>query len=164
MSFELREIETQEAWTGTLGQLGKDHLLQSWRWGAFKSKYGWKPVRLAWFNDEDVPIAAAQMLYRTQLPGLTMGYCPKGPLLDWEQTEVVQRVLEDLSITARSRGAFYLKMDPLLPQPASRDSILISPNPFTPLRRPFHARPRRVAEIRRAGAVQEHAPDRPASG
>jgi lipid II:glycine glycyltransferase (peptidoglycan interpeptide bridge formation enzyme) len=123
----MRQIEAQTAWSDTLGQLGKDHLLQSWRWGDFKSRYGWKPIRLAWFESTDEPVAAAQMLYRTLMPGLTMGYCPKGPMLNWEEPEIVLRVLKDLSQTARAQGAFYLKMDPLLDLPASQDTA--SPPP-----------------------------------
>ena len=39
-------------------------------------------------------------------------YCPKGPLLRWEDAALRKRVLDDLQGFARKQGAIFLKMDP----------------------------------------------------
>ncbi len=119
MSLEMVEIHSPEAWRETLSLIGKDHLLQSWQWGQFKSKYGWGTLHLAWKDAGGQPRAAAQLLFRTQVPGLTMGYCPRGPLLDWEQENLVRQVLHDLARAGREEKAFFLKIDPALIPPDS---------------------------------------------
>lgn len=113
------EIHTPEAWRETLGQIGEDHLLQSWEWGQFKSHYGWRTLNLAWKDADGEPSAAAQVLFRTHRPGLTIGYCPRGPLLDWSEPDLVSEVLRDLARAGRERGAIFFKIDPALILPGS---------------------------------------------
>lgn len=39
-------------------------------------------------------------------------YIPRGPLMDWSDRQLVNRVLDDLEIFARNERAVFLKMDP----------------------------------------------------
>lgn len=55
------------------------HLLQSWEWGAFKSRHGWTPERI--LVETDHGTGAAQVLYRARGP-LSIGYVPRGPVLN----------------------------------------------------------------------------------
>jgi peptidoglycan pentaglycine glycine transferase (the first glycine) len=114
MKYSLQEITDPAQWSRAVLKLDNPHLLQSWQWGAFKEAYGWQPLRLLWSDPEDHPVAGAQVLFRSEGPGLTMAYCPRGPLLDWRDAEVRERVLGDLGRTAQRRGAFFLKIDPAL--------------------------------------------------
>lgn len=114
--IQSREITEPTEWNESLKELPVQHLLQSWQWGEFKEKYGWSAHRLLWENDGN-PIGAAQILTRSvQLPltpvKLAISYCPRGPLLDWENTNVRSRILADLENHARSRGVIFLKIDP----------------------------------------------------
>lgn len=43
---------------------------------------------------------------------LSILYAPKGPLLDWTNVSLRDRVLDDLQAFARKEGAIFLKMDP----------------------------------------------------
>jgi lipid II:glycine glycyltransferase (peptidoglycan interpeptide bridge formation enzyme) len=56
-------------------------MLQSWSWGAFKSRFGWDVERVM------VPTpggtALAQILFRTRF-GVSIGYVPRGPALSGE--------------------------------------------------------------------------------
>ena len=45
-------------------------------------------------------------------PALSVLYAPKGPLLDWSNESLRQRVLDDLQSFAKKQGAIFLKMDP----------------------------------------------------
>ena len=114
MNIRLEQIENAERWNAALYRLRSPHLLQSWEWGAFKAGYSWEPVRLLWSDRAGHPAAAAQVLFRSKGPGLTMGYCPRGPLLDWTDAVLREMVLTDLYGTARERGAFFLKLDPAI--------------------------------------------------
>ncbi len=63
------------------------------------------------------PAAAALILKKTILMGgmsarLSILYAPKGPLLDWTNEPLRNRVLNDLQIFAKKQGAIFLKIDP----------------------------------------------------
>lgn len=82
------------------------HLLQSWAWGELKSRFGWRVERL------QVEGAAVQLLFR-QLPlGLTIGYVPKGPLLDWTNSRQAETLLAAIHATAKKQRAIFLKIEP----------------------------------------------------
>jgi lipid II:glycine glycyltransferase (peptidoglycan interpeptide bridge formation enzyme) len=108
-------VDNQETWNTALGTLDGGHLLQSWQWGELKSKYGWKPARILWKDASQTPIAAAQLLFRTTTGNLTIAYCPRGPILNWEDPVLYSRVLGDLADHASKHGAIFVKMDPEIP-------------------------------------------------
>ncbi len=104
-------------WHSILEQLPDPHLLQSWPWGALKEKYGWTAERLAW-QQFGRPTAAAQILFRTHRAAgipLTVGYCPRGPVLDWSNAALRAACLSAVAASARRRGAIFVKIDPGLP-------------------------------------------------
>jgi peptidoglycan pentaglycine glycine transferase (the first glycine) len=105
-------VADRDAWNETLSRLPSNHVLQSWDWGAVKARHGWTPVRLRWERD-GCPLAAAQVL-RRPLPRTPWGvmYVPKGPALDYEDTDLVERVLSDLEAYTRRRRAIFCKLDP----------------------------------------------------
>ncbi len=119
-------VENHAEWDSLLLSLPDAHLLQSWTWGELKAKYGWRAERIAWHNDQGDAIGAAQLLFRSIRGGLTMAYCPRGPVVDWGQPEIWKPILEGLIEHARSQGAFFLKIDPgiELPESFKRDDQL----------------------------------------
>ena len=116
------------SWNSFLSQLPTPHFLQSFEWGQVKAKYGWKPYYAVWTRDRfsiisdqssvpDNAVAACLILKRTiPIRGLaarlSVLYCPKGPLLDWSNTSLCKRVLDDLQAFAKKQGAIFLKLDP----------------------------------------------------
>jgi lipid II:glycine glycyltransferase (peptidoglycan interpeptide bridge formation enzyme) len=53
----------QADWNASLTDLPCPHVLQSWEWGEFKARYGWRPSRYLW-QDDGQPRAAASVLTR----------------------------------------------------------------------------------------------------
>jgi lipid II:glycine glycyltransferase (peptidoglycan interpeptide bridge formation enzyme) len=108
-----------ERWNELILALPDPHLLQSWEWGAVKSKYGWRASHLIWRNDPGQVVAAAQVLERRLrfplLSSLPVIYVPKGPLLDWSKTQLRAEVLLGLGDYAADRGAIFIKIDPNVP-------------------------------------------------
>ena len=76
---------TPAQWDKTIAA-SQGHLLQSWAWGQLKSQFGWTALRL------HVNGAAAQILFRRLPLGLTIAYIPKGPLVDWTNSQQVQAI------------------------------------------------------------------------
>jgi lipid II:glycine glycyltransferase (peptidoglycan interpeptide bridge formation enzyme) len=90
-----------EVWDGRLKLLG-GHLLQSWRWGAFKERHGWKAHRIL-VNDPS-GIAMAQVLYRFKGP-VSLGYIPRGPVMSGDPAILWPRLLEQIDVSARRNRA-----------------------------------------------------------
>ena len=72
------------------------------------------PGHLSYFHH---CVAAALILKKTIPMGgmsarLSILYAPKGPLLDWTNESLRNRVLNDLQAFAKKQGAIFLKMDP----------------------------------------------------
>lgn len=126
-------INSPSEWDTALATLPNAHLLQSWQWGEFKSRYGWSARRLLWAKD-DGPLAAAQVLKRSAGP-FSILYVPKGPGLDWANTELAAAVLADLESLARRERALFIKIDPEI-NLRTRAQILDAHNPANPFRIP----------------------------
>jgi lipid II:glycine glycyltransferase (peptidoglycan interpeptide bridge formation enzyme) len=118
-------------WNSIVSKLPNPHFLQTYEWGQVKAKYGWSPLYAVWdadgkwkveselglFSTFHSPIAAALILKRQIIQNgfaarLSILYSPKGPLLDWTNESLRNRVLDDLQSFAKSQGAIFLKMDP----------------------------------------------------
>ena len=114
MNLNLRTIEDGAQWDDLLLSLPSPHLLQSWAWGDLKAGFGWSARRLTWADDSGSDVAAAQLLTRSGQfsAGLTVAYCPKGPVLDWSNDNLRRAVLDALVDAARDEGALALKIDP----------------------------------------------------
>ncbi|HKG54918.1 MAG TPA: peptidoglycan bridge formation glycyltransferase FemA/FemB family protein [Anaerolineales bacterium] len=136
-------------WNSIISKLPNPHFLQTYEWGQVKAKYGWDPIYLIWDNEGGMreardsgrlssssdfhPSAAALVLKRQILRNgfaarLSILYSPKGPLLDWSNKSLRDRVLNDLQAFAKREGAIFLKMDPDVVLgtgiPSSEDDIL----------------------------------------
>ena len=118
-----------KTWNSLISSLPNPHFLQTYEWGQVKAKYGWQPLYLVWDDEGKMkeesnlssfnfhPSAAALILKRTISMGgmsarLSILYTPKGPLLDWTNEPLRDRVLQDLQSFAKKQGAIFLKMDP----------------------------------------------------
>lgn len=114
-------------WNSLISQLPDPHFLQTYEWGQVKAKYGWIPYYAVWAEDgkwkveNDIrslstfhsPIVAASLiLKRTALRRFSIFYAPKGPLMDWTNEPLRNRVLDDLQSFAKKQGAIFLKLDP----------------------------------------------------
>ena len=100
------------------------HLLQSWAWGELKSRFGWRPLRVAALHDGRI-LAAVQVLFRPLPAGLCTAYVPRGPLLDpAAQDATTHALLQALHDACRHRHAISLKVEPDWPQAAPAQSWL----------------------------------------
>ncbi len=117
-------------WRQALERLPDPHVLQSWEWGGFKERYGWRATRWLW-EEAGEPRAAALTL--TRRPGplpVQVMYVPKGPVLDYGDGVLLAAVLSELEGLARAERAVFVKIDPDVEEesPQGRDvtSLLLA--------------------------------------
>lgn len=96
-------------WNEAVAALGGS-VMQSYEWGEFRRRHGWRPVRLLGEGRE----AACQVLLRDFPGGLgSLAYAPHGPVCAVEDLdEATVRVAE----RARELGAFTLEVEPRAPE------------------------------------------------
>ena len=118
MDFE--HIKDDAKWNSIIKGLPGAHTLQTSQWRQVKAQFGWESHPLLWRDASDEPAAAALVLKRIiKIRGLALPlsvmYTPRGPLLDWSNSDLVNRVISDLQDFAREQGAIFIKIDPDLP-------------------------------------------------
>ena len=117
-------------WDAIIAALPNPHLLQTAEWAQVKAILGWKPFYLVWSEENGKPVihtnqipkgarflAAALILQRSLTlggigTGLSVLYAPKGPLLNWEDSNLRERVIADIEAFARKQRAIFIKIDP----------------------------------------------------
>jgi len=111
------DILGKSEWNALVKGLPGFSILQTWEWGAAKSKYGWKPERYVWRDLSGKINAAALILIREKtVPIFNINfrtiYVPQGPLLDWSNKLLRKKVLDDIRVFAQNRKALLIKIDP----------------------------------------------------
>ena len=94
-------------------QFVKDHelgnVLQSSAWEEVKSD--WEHEKFGVYREEKL-LATASILIRTLPLGYKMFYIPRGPILDYGDTELLSFVIQSIKSYARSKRAIFVTFDP----------------------------------------------------
>lgn len=87
------------------------NLLQSSDWA--KIKDNWGNERLGVYQDDKL-VAVASILIQPLPLGFTMLYIPRGPIMDYQNSELVAFMLQSIKTYAKSKRAVFAKFDPSL--------------------------------------------------
>ena len=85
------------------------NLLQSSNWALIKDN--WKNKQVGFYEDDQL-VALAAILIRPLPLGRSMYYIPRGPVMDYQNQELVDFVLTSLKEEAKKDGALMVKFDP----------------------------------------------------
>lgn len=100
----LSNIDDAVTWDAEAERLG-GHLLQSWAWGAFKTRHGWDVERVVSRGADGRPDGMAQVLFRRKGP-VSVGYLPRGPVV--ADAAAAERLFREVDRTCRRHRALYL--------------------------------------------------------
>jgi peptidoglycan pentaglycine glycine transferase (the first glycine) len=110
------------------------HLLQSWRWGDFKKRFGWDVERFA--VPREGGAALAQVLFRYKA-GMSLGYIPRGPVWPADDPDAVGELWTRVDEAARRRRTLNIIVEPdrqLPEQPRLGVRLVPGPEPIQPAR------------------------------
>ncbi|HEM5982852.1 peptidoglycan bridge formation glycyltransferase FemA/FemB family protein [Streptococcus suis] len=94
-------------------QLPQANLLQSSQWATVKSE--WRNERLGFFKDGKLVAVASLLIRRLVVPfGFTMIYIPRGPVMDYEDAELVSFVFKSIKEFALRERSVVIKFDPFI--------------------------------------------------
>src|SRR5438034_7164971 len=80
-------------------------VLQRWAWGAFKERHSWQVARDAGEG------FAVQVLLKRKF-GVTIGYIPRGPAVDWADPAAVAACFRALDGLCKREGAALALIEP----------------------------------------------------
>ena len=138
MSDRLTQPLAPEEWDAAV-TANSGHFLQSWRWGEFKSRFGWQVDHVS-VREGDL-IALAQVLYQRRGP-VSVGYIPRGPVLPDGNDGLAARLLSCIDNSGRAHRALYTLVEANGPLPFSgrfKDHGFVSG--------PEHIQPARTVKI-----------------
>lgn len=107
----VREIHSDDSqvWDDFVAHAPGGDVHQSWAWGEFKRRYGWRPVRLALVAEGRIH-AAAQVLLRP-IARLPLAYVPGGPVAPADRPDLYGPLYDAIHRLARRR-AIFLRVEP----------------------------------------------------
>ncbi|MFN8439853.1 MAG: peptidoglycan bridge formation glycyltransferase FemA/FemB family protein [Caldilineaceae bacterium] len=124
-----RQTLDDSAWDRFVYSHPAAHILQTSGWGTLKANFGWQAERVALADGNGATKAGALLLFRTigwRGKGLTLGYVPRGPLLNWCDRSEVMALLDELNNACRRQGAALLKVEPDLADTLEHRQLLSS--------------------------------------
>ena len=90
-------------------QSDQTNLLQSSSWAKIKDNWGNERVG---FYQEDQLVAVASILIQPLPLGFSMLYIPRGPIMDYQNKELVSYVIQSLKKISKQYKALFVKFDP----------------------------------------------------
>lgn len=88
-----------------------NHFLQSYEWGQSSKGKGLVPVYLG-YKDENI-IKAIVLCFKKEVPlNMRYYYAPRGPVIDYENLDLIKDFTEALKIYLKKNNAIYFKIDP----------------------------------------------------
>lgn len=116
--FLISEEPCDPVWDGFLAATAGGHHVQTSMWGRVKGSLGWQTIRVTAHRDNRI-VGGGQILLRPLTIFGTVGYLPKGPILETFDEQLAINLLATLHQAARKKRVRYL-----LVQPADDDKVM----------------------------------------
>jgi lipid II:glycine glycyltransferase (peptidoglycan interpeptide bridge formation enzyme) len=114
--FVAREIDISEKdrWHDFLIRSSLCDYRQSLEWGEARQILGWHPIRL--LVEHDGEIVAIAQIFKKKLPlaNLSFFYAPRGPVLDYENSALLDFLFKEIKNHARRHRAVFFRFDPAI--------------------------------------------------
>jgi len=114
--YQVKSLSTNSkiAWNKFISHHPYNSPLQLWEWGEVKTSVVWQPIHLGVFYRKKL-VAGAQILKRTLPFGLSKLYCPRGPVLNWQDPKaptILKNLLEYIKEKYSSSRTLFCRIEP----------------------------------------------------
>jgi lipid II:glycine glycyltransferase (peptidoglycan interpeptide bridge formation enzyme) len=109
-SYDFRLITEKNIWEQFILSRPEANFLQSWNWGVFHERLGKKVFRVGVFTGEQM--AGAAECVKEKAKRGTYLTIAGGPLLEWQNAEVVKATFEYLRKLAAQEGCQFIRIRP----------------------------------------------------
>jgi len=124
MQIKQLDVHDRDRWDAFVSTQPYFALLQSWGWGVFKERLGWKAFRVAVESQGQI-VAGAQMLVKSLPLGLiSVAYVPRGPVGNWLDGEIASKLFLQLDEIARQQRSIFLRIEPPVRNTSAVDQML----------------------------------------
>ncbi len=145
------------AWNQFVASHAHGDVLQCWEWGELKARTGWQPLVLAARAGGEIRAGALVLCRRGPL-GLSIAYCPRGPLWRTGDASSLRTFVQAVRELPPSPRPVLLKIDPAVSDSPSVRAALAQAG-FAPVpeseRRFGGTQPRHVMKLDISGAEEE---------
>lgn len=118
----LLKPDEHASWNAYVASDPAGDVLQTTAWGDLKAASGWSPTVLASLDGKT--IRGGMMLLRRALPlGRSILYAPRGPVLDWSDTETLTDLVSGVRVHGKRTGAILVKIDPPTEDPQAATAL-----------------------------------------
>ena len=106
----IKEISNKETWEKFLISYKYANFLQSWNWGEFHNNLGKEVKRIGFF--EDKILVGVMLCIVEKAKRATYLTVPGGPLIDWENKELVQVFKQIIIDIAKKENCSFVRVRP----------------------------------------------------
>ncbi len=111
MATTYHRIEQKDQWEQLVALWPEANFLQAWNWGTFHQALGKTTWALAW-GDEHNQVSAIALVVKEAAKRGTYLTIAGGPLLDWNNTQLMEQVFSDLKALGKEAGASFIRFRP----------------------------------------------------
>lgn len=111
-SFTIVDGKSREEWDGFVSERPEANFLQSWDFYEFHKARGKKVVRKLFFDGDSI-VGAYAGVVETARRGTYMAIAG-GPLIDWDNDELVKLVFDDIKKEGESNNCVFVRVRPQL--------------------------------------------------
>lgn len=112
MSLEIKDITNQKAWDAFVTRHPEANFLHSWQWGEFHLSRGRDVVRRGVYVGKKLE-GVYEGVVETARRGTHLAVAG-GPIVDWNNADVVQLLRDDMKKQAERRGCVFVRVRPQL--------------------------------------------------
>ena len=102
----------QKPWNDFVINASNGHIYQSYEWGEVMRHSGWKPLRLIVEDQEEIKACVSILMKKIPLLPWSIFYCPRGPVVDYQDSRTFKSLMEGIEMVASSNNAIFLQIVP----------------------------------------------------
>lgn len=113
MNMKIEEVVEKKIWNEFLEKSSFGNFLQSWNWGNFENEGLGKKIFRLGFKKNGKLVGLCLAIEEVSRFGKFI-YCPRGPVLDWNDENLKKMALESLISFFEKKGYVFLRLDPAI--------------------------------------------------